>query len=68
VLTDGPRHRTRGREAVSHDHGRAIEIGRGDQSQKGWSAAGGAAPPRSGEVAGVGAGACYGGSGVPRVG
>jgi hypothetical protein len=31
-------------------------------------AAGGAAPSRGGEVAGVGAGACYGGSGVARVG
>jgi hypothetical protein len=26
VLTDGPGHRTRGREAVSRDLGRAIEI------------------------------------------
>jgi hypothetical protein len=31
-------------------------------------AAGGAAPSRSCEVTGVGAGACYGGSGVARVG
>jgi hypothetical protein len=29
---------------------------------------GGAAPPRDGEVAGVGAGACYGGSGVAGIG
>jgi hypothetical protein len=28
---------------------------------------GGAAPPRDGEVAGVGAGACYGGSGVAGI-
>jgi hypothetical protein len=40
----------------------------GDQSREGWSAAGGAAPPCGGEVAGVGAGACYGGSGVAGVG
>jgi hypothetical protein len=31
-------------------------------------ATGGAAPPRDGEVTGVGAGACYGGSGVTGVG
>jgi hypothetical protein len=30
----------------------------------GLMAAGGAAPSRDGEVTGVGAGACYGGSGV----
>jgi hypothetical protein len=40
----------------------------GDQSREGWLAEGGAAPPRGGEVAGVGAGACYGGSGVAGVG
>jgi hypothetical protein len=31
-------------------------------------AMGGAVPLRGGEVTGVGAGACYGGSGVARVG
>jgi hypothetical protein len=41
---------------------------KGDQSQEGWLAASGAAPLRVGEVAGVGAGACYGGSGVAGVG
>jgi hypothetical protein len=40
----------------------------GDQSQEGLLAADGVAPPRGGEVAGVGAGACYGGSGVTGVG
>jgi hypothetical protein len=39
----------------------------GDQSQEGWLAAGGAAPLHDGEVVRVGAGACYGGSGVARV-
>jgi hypothetical protein len=40
----------------------------GDQSREGWLAAGGAASPRGGEVAGVGAGACYGDSGAAGVG
>jgi hypothetical protein len=40
----------------------------GDQSREGWLAACGAAPLRGGEVAGVGAGSCYGGSGVAGVG
>jgi hypothetical protein len=39
----------------------------GDQSREGWLAAGGAAPLRGGKVAGVGAGACYGGFGVAGV-
>jgi hypothetical protein len=41
---------------------------RGDQTGRGRTAAGGAAPLRCGEVVGVGAGACYGGSGVAGVG
>jgi hypothetical protein len=40
----------------------------GDQHWEGLKAAGGAAPSRGGEVARVGAGACYDGSGVARVG
>jgi hypothetical protein len=40
----------------------------GDQIREGWLAAGGAAPLCGGEVAGVGAGACYGGSGVAGAG
>jgi hypothetical protein len=40
----------------------------GDQSQEGWLAAGGVAPPRGGEVVGVGTGACYDGSRVGGVG
>jgi hypothetical protein len=40
----------------------------GDQHLEGLTAAGGAAPSRGGEVAGVGAGACYGGSGVTGAG
>jgi hypothetical protein len=68
VLTDGPGHKTRMREAVSRNLGRAIKIGRGRSSREGWLAAGNAAPLHGGEVAGVGAGACYGGSGVARVG
>jgi hypothetical protein len=40
----------------------------GDQSREGWLAVGGAAPPHGGEVAGVGASACYGGFGVTGVG
>jgi hypothetical protein len=40
----------------------------GDQHQEGSTTAGGAAPSRGGEVAQVGAGACYGGSGVVGVG
>jgi hypothetical protein len=41
---------------------------RGDQHQEGLTAVGGAAPSRGGEVAGVGASACYGGSRVTGVG
>jgi hypothetical protein len=40
----------------------------GDQLWEGLTAAGGAAPSRDGEVTGVGAGACYDGSGVAGVG
>jgi hypothetical protein len=40
----------------------------GDQHLDGLTAAGGAAPSRGGEVARVGAGACYGGSGVAGAG
>jgi hypothetical protein len=40
----------------------------GDQHREGLTAAGGTSPSRSGEVTGVGAGACYGGSGVAGVG
>jgi hypothetical protein len=68
VLTDGPGHRARGHEAVSHDLDRAIEIGRGRSKPGGLVSVGGVAPLRSGEVAGVGASACYGGSGVARAG
>jgi hypothetical protein len=39
-----------------------------DRSREGWLAAGGAAPSRGGEVAGVRAGACYGGSGITGAG
>jgi hypothetical protein len=56
------------REAVSRNLGRAIEIGQGRSNWEGRTAAGAAAPLRSGEVTGVGAGACYGGSGVAGVG
>jgi hypothetical protein len=35
VLTDGPGHRARGREAVSHDLGRAIKIGHGRSKPRG---------------------------------
>jgi hypothetical protein len=56
------------REAVSRDLIRVIEIGRGRSKPGGLIATGGAAPSRGGEVAGVGAGACYGGSGVAGVG
>jgi hypothetical protein len=68
VLTGGPGHRARGGEAVSHDFDRAIKIRRGRSDREGLTTAGGAAPFRDGEVAGVGAGASYGGSGVVRVG
>jgi hypothetical protein len=37
----------------------------GDKHREGLTAVSGAAPSRSGEVAGVGAGACYGGFGSP---
>jgi hypothetical protein len=50
------------RKAVSHDLGRAIEIERCTSTPGGLMAAGGAAPSYDGEVAGVGAGAAYGGS------
>jgi hypothetical protein len=40
----------------------------GDQHREGLTTAGGAAPSRGGEVTGVGAGACYDGSGVAGVG
>jgi hypothetical protein len=40
----------------------------GDQHREGLTAAGGAAPSHGGEVAGVGAGSCYSGSGVAGVG
>jgi hypothetical protein len=40
----------------------------GDQHLEGLTAAGGVAPSRGGEVAGVGAGACYDGSGVAGAG
>jgi hypothetical protein len=39
-----------------------------DQSREGWLAAGGAAPLRGGEIAGVGASAFYCGSGVAGAG
>jgi hypothetical protein len=44
------------REAVSHNLGRAIEIGRGRSKPGGVNGCGGTAPSRGGEVAGVGAG------------
>ena len=56
------------REAVSRDLGRAIEIGRGRSKPGGVNSCGGVVPSRGGEVAGVGAGACYGGSRVAGVG
>jgi hypothetical protein len=68
VLTDGPGHGARGREVVSRDLGRAIEIGRGRSKPGGVNGCGGATFIRGGEVAGVGAGVCYGGSGVAGVG
>jgi hypothetical protein len=40
----------------------------GDQHREGLTDASGAAPSRDSEVAGVGAGACYGSSGVAEVG
>jgi hypothetical protein len=40
----------------------------GDQNREGWLATGSAAPCRGGEVAGVAAGACNGGSGVTGAG
>jgi hypothetical protein len=40
----------------------------GDQHWEGLTAAGDAAPSRGGEVTGVGAGACYGSSGVAGAG
>ena len=55
-------------EAVSRDLCRAIEIGRCRSTSGGLMAAGGAAPSYDGEVAGVGAGVAYGGSGVAGVG
>jgi hypothetical protein len=66
--TSGSGRRARVHEAVSCDLGRAIEIGRGRSKPGGLMAAGGATPSRGSEVAGVGAGACYGGSGVAGVG
>jgi hypothetical protein len=44
------------REAVSRDLGRAIKIGRGISDRGGRTTAGGVAPLRGGEVAGVEAG------------
>jgi hypothetical protein len=52
------------REAVSCDLVRSIEIGWGISKPGGVNGCGDAAPSRGGEVAGVGAGASYGGSGV----
>ena len=68
VLIDGLGHRAREREAISHDLDLAIKIGRGRSKPGGLVTAGGATPPRGGEVDGVGAGACYGGFGVAGVG
>jgi hypothetical protein len=56
------------REAVSHDLGRAIEIGWGRSKPGGVNSCGGAVPSRGGEVAGVGAGASYDGSRVAGAG
>jgi hypothetical protein len=39
----------------------------GNQIGEGWTVVGGTAPLCGGEVAEVGAGACYGGSGVTRI-
>jgi thiamine biosynthesis protein ThiC len=36
VLIDGPGHRVREREVVSHDLGRASRSDWGDQSREGW--------------------------------
>jgi hypothetical protein len=58
----------RAREAVSRDLGHAIRIERWRSTPGGLMAAGGAAPAHGGEVAGVGAGAGYGGSGVAEAG
>jgi hypothetical protein len=67
-VTDGPRHRARGREAVSVISAVRSRSEGGDQSRECCLATGGAAPLRGGEVAGVGTGACYGGFGVARAG
>jgi hypothetical protein len=56
------------REVVSRDLCRAIEIGQCRSTPGGLMAAGGAAPSYGSEVAGVGAGVAYGGSGVVGVG
>jgi hypothetical protein len=50
------------------DLGRVIKIGRRGSDQRGRTNAGGATHLRGGEVAGVEAGARYGGSGVAGIG
>jgi hypothetical protein len=67
ALTGGLRRGARVRKTVSRDLGRAIKIGRRRSNREGGMAAGGATPLRGGEVARVGAGACYGGPGVAGV-
>jgi hypothetical protein len=66
--TSGSGRRARVPEAVSHDLGRAIEIGWCRSTPGGLMAAGGAAPSYGGEVARVGAGAAYGSCRVAGVG
>jgi hypothetical protein len=66
--TGGSGRRACVRKAVSCDLGSAIRIEWWRSMTGGLMAAGGAAPSRDGEVAGVGAGACYGGSRVAGAG